>query len=302
MTQPRILHEGLSASDVDQTVLADALHRLATLPDIGDDIALVVAADIGQAIRVRLPADQARIYDPSRISGVVGAKTIPGPDGTSIVIDGRLLSTGLRRELSDAGIDVPRIVEHEGWHHVLDNRGESFHAAVERLALTGAHAHFVGQGLVMIDEYRVERALRERGLPLHESYIDSTGDVFAELATELRGGRLDLPVPQRMEVVMRAFNALTTHMTYLAGAGLTVQVLRGLPLWNRYVGDSFDETASVLEAVPSAAIPTDSDLLDATAATLGDRTLPAWLERVGFTLEDIDGGDMWFESISNDFV
>jgi hypothetical protein len=68
--------------------------------------------------------------------------------------------------------------EHEAWHGALAHHGEDVDVSFGRLGVEGMQAH-VGQALVLIDDYRIERALFEQGSTLDASYVPSTAAAVA---------------------------------------------------------------------------------------------------------------------------
>jgi hypothetical protein len=115
------VREDRGGGAVDEDLLNAATARIDTVPDIGE-IEIVLAGDLGASIRRRLSEEHARVYSTQRVSGAVGAKTIPREDGCAIVVDSRLLVPGVAAE---AGIDVERMFEHEAWHAALTRAGKA---------------------------------------------------------------------------------------------------------------------------------------------------------------------------------
>lgn len=269
------------------------------MPDVGE-IEIVIARDLEDSVRRRLSGEQARSFSAQRISGAVGAKTIPTERGCVIVVDSRLLIPGAA---AGAGIDVPRMFEHEAWHVALGHRDEDFYAGLERLQPTGAEAQYVGQALVLIDDYRVERALFEGGFALDPSYVPSTAETLEACAATMLDAITNRypgePITRCFETAVSAFNSLTTHLGYLAAAGADVGDLRQLERWPRLVGEHYDALGASLEPLPSAASAADAGLLD-TAARAAGELLHDWLALVGFEIRDHNGG-IYFDVLRHDF-
>jgi hypothetical protein len=295
----RVEREGDSAGTVDQALLDEARERLETVPDVGE-IEIVIDGDLEASVRRRLPDEQARLFSVQRVSGAVGAKTIPTERGCAIVLDARLLFPGAA---AGAEVDVPRMFEHEAWHIALRQRDEDFYSGLERLQASGADAQYVGQALVLIDDYRVERALFERGFTLEPSYLPATEETLeacvATLLDAIANRYADEPVTRCFETAVPAFNSLTTHLGYLAAAGADVADLRRLARWRRLVGDHYDALVASLAPMPSAAKGAVPDLLDETARAVA-AVLRDWLELVGFRISDVDGG-LFFDVLRHDF-
>src|SRR5262245_10213342 len=112
--------EGAREGQLDARLIEEGEGRLRSVSGL-DAVEIVFARDLTASVRRRLPADQAHAFSSERVSGRVGAKTITTPDGCSIVIDARLLFPGAA---AGAGVDVPRLFEHEAWHGALAFHGE----------------------------------------------------------------------------------------------------------------------------------------------------------------------------------
>jgi hypothetical protein len=297
--QIHIQFEGVRRDQVDEQLLDEATERLKTVVAL-DEVEIIVAGDLAASVRRRLPDDQAAMFSVDRVSGRVGAKMIPTLDGCAIVIDGRLLVPGAAMA---AEIDVARLFEHEAWHGALSHHAEDFHAAFSRLSIEGAQAHYVGQALVLVDDYRIERALFEQGSTLDASYVPSTTETLDGCAAAL----LDAvtlrypgePMTRCFETAVPAFNSLTTHLGYLAAADADIGALRGLPRWRGLVRNHYDRMKETLEALPSASERVEPAKIDATAIELG-QVLEAWLRDVGFVLRDVPTG-LYLDVLRHDF-
>jgi hypothetical protein len=299
------VYERISASVLDEAILDAALTSLGGVPGVGE-VDVVVAGDLEASIRQRLSEDAAAGFAVERVTGSVGAKTIHRDDGSSIVIDGRLLIQGAARA---ADIDVSRLLAHEGWHVSLRNRGEDFNTAAERHDVSGAWGHFLGQALIVIEEFRVERALCEQGLPLHRTYEQTTSLVLEELraalveAVTLRAQGGD--ICRTYDSAVRAFNALTIHFAYLAadyvasGGSRSIGSVRDSIAWTRYVNSNWAELVRRLEPIPAASDETGAATIDIAAGELAE-VLQGWMKDVGFDLYDVPGG-LYFDVLSNDF-
>lgn len=161
----------------------------------------------------------------------------------------------------------------------------------------------------MIEEFRVERALCEHGFPLHETYEQTTSDVFEELRAALLDAvtlrRPGEAVDRTYEGALRAFNALTIHFAYLAAdhvasrGARTIGPVRGSPGWVRYVHSNWDGLIRLLEPIPAAEADIELPAIDAAAAKLADM-LQGWLKDVGFDLFDVPDG-LYFDVLRHDF-
>ena len=264
-------------------------------------VEIVVTGHLERSIKRRLPEAEAAAFSADRVSGRVGAKMIPTATGCAIVVDGRFLVPGVA---DGAGLDVPRIFEHEGWHGALARHHEDFAASYSRASVSGARAHCLGQALVLIDDYRIELALIEQGHFLDESYVPSLVETLDGCAAALRDAVTlrypGEPMTRCYETTVPAFNSLTTHLSYLAAADAEVSSLRQHPRWRRLVGEHYDLMSDALARVPSAAVRVEPRIID-TAGTQLEEVLKDWLRDVGFELRDLADGRLYMDVLRHDF-
>jgi hypothetical protein len=155
LTSVSVEFEG-SRLAVDEALLAAAVARVAAVPDVGR-VDIMIASDLEESVRRRLDPEQARLFSAQRVSGAVGAKNMPNPDGCEVVVQAQLLVPGV---VSRAEMDLHRLFEHEAWHVSLHRRGEAKYRLPSPHCRDIAEAHYLGQADVLIEEYRVERAHR----------------------------------------------------------------------------------------------------------------------------------------------
>jgi hypothetical protein len=305
-TTVHVIYEGVSATRLDADIARAGVESLQSIADIGN-VEVVISGDLTRSVRSRLGAAEAKAFRSERVTGAVGAKVFKISDGHAIVMDARLLIPGAA---VFADIDVPRLFLHEGLHIALASHGEGASAIVApKRNTSGAHAHFFGQAAILVEEFRVERALGERGLPLHQTYSESLpgalGDANREFldAVILRHPNED--VSRCYDASLRAFNALTVHMAYLsaddvvsAERGTSQHLDRG-GLWPRLVGDFWDELRASLAPLPSADHRVGVVSLRQTAEATS-RVLQRWLRHVGFDLDDRKEG-LYFDVLRHDF-
>jgi hypothetical protein len=108
LTSVSVEFEG-SRLAVDEALLAAAVARVAAVPDVGR-VDIMIASDLEESVRRRLDPEQARLFSAQRVSGAVGAKTMPNPDGCEVVVQAQLLVPGV---VSRAEMDLHRLFEHE---------------------------------------------------------------------------------------------------------------------------------------------------------------------------------------------
>jgi hypothetical protein len=295
----RTTFEGVTC-EIDQALLLAATARIESV--LGDGVVkLVVAGDLEAAIRRRLTAAEAANYMVSRISGAVGAKTIALPDaGCAIVVNAKYLIPGIAEK---AGLDVPRVFEHEGWHAALIGREEDSRTGFAHADLDGSRGHYLGQAIVLVEEFRVERALAERGIRTESSSGASIPEVLVEFGHSLREADSLLcedDVLSAFQIVFGSFNALTTALTYLAADETVFHdsfwMDPELPGWSKFVGRYWEELVRELGHVPSAATAVTAARLDAYAEKIAD-LLKVWLEAIGYRLEDLPDGGLYFGQV-----
>jgi hypothetical protein len=286
--------------EIDTALLETALTRIESIPGQGT-VDLVVADDLDSAIRKRLTGAEAENFSTGRISGTVGAKTLALENrGCAIVVNAKYLIPGIA---AAAELDVPRVFEHEGWHAALIERREDARTSFKRLCLDGSRGHFLGQSVVIAEEFRVEKALAERGIRIEASSGLSIPEVLLEFERSLGSADSSLfqgDVRLAFDTVFGAFNALTTALSYLAADDIVFDDSSWLALepagWAKHVGDFWDELVDELTDLPSAAVPLDAERLDSYAEKLAD-LLDDWFEAIGYQLSDLPDGGLYFESL-----
>lgn len=294
------------ASGLDEELLSDSLAALAAIPGLGN-VQLVLAGDLTEAVKCRLSPEEGAGFRADRVTGSVGAKTLYLENGEPcIVMSARLLVPGA----AAAEVDVPRLFAHEGWHVAIYGRGEDFLTLFKRLTLSQTEAILIGQALILLEEFRVERALDEQGMQLYCSYDDSTIAVFAELTLAMRDAitlrYVAEPIDRTMDSAVRAFNAFTIHFAYLAADHVTSNGRRTIGAavtsdgWSRYVGTHWNALVDVLEPIPSAAHEMTFAQLEAAARQVAE-VLRAWLQHIGFDLYVLPNGDGYFDVLRHDF-
>lgn len=282
------------------TVLAAVVPRI-------EDVRVHVAGNFEQVVRDTVDdKEYAAAYKADRLFGRAAAKAIGQDDGTTdLVIDAWLVSV----EHAPEGDDIERLFHHEALHIAVNQRGEEVNDLRLRHGydMSSNRGYFGAVTGVMIEEYRAERALCEAGKWPHEDYLANFGDAvqaFADAAAD--GVRLRYPdesIQRCYETVCNAFHSLATYTGYVAAEMLvdperSPRVEPGTK--ERLLGSAWGAVVDALGAIPSAATPTDPELLEQLAWTTADR-VEHWLEYIGFTLKDLPEGGTYFDVLRHDF-
>lgn len=297
VTSVSIEFEGVRLA-VDESLLAAAVARVEGVPDVGH-VDIVIAGDLEESVRCRLNPEQARLFSLQRVSGAVGAKTMPNANGCEVAVQAQLLVPGVAAR---AGVDLLRLFEHEAWHVALHRRGETKYRLPSPTNQDIAEAHYLGQADVLVEEYRVERALREGGAALDATYVPSAQGVLSSCLDTMRNavGRFSREgIADCYETVVPAFNSLTTHLTYLAANETKQDELAAFRGWRRLVAGHYRVLCDSLVGVPSASTRRNPEILDRCSRRVS-QGLHAWLLDVGFEMRTEDGG-LYFEITRYEF-
>jgi hypothetical protein len=303
----------LSLLDVDQQDLdTNALDRgLALIEEVvprPEVVRVVVASDFVQAVRERVDdADYAAAYGADRLFGRATGKAIGHDDGTTdLVLDSWVLS----KTAAPEGNDVERMFHHEALHIAVSQRGEQMNDIRIRngYATNSNRGYFGAVTGVMIEEYRTERALCEAGRWPHEDHMgnfDAAVHAFACAAADgVHSHDLGEPIGRCYEMVVNTFHQLATYTGYVAAEMLACDRERRPEIEpaarRRLLGSAWEGVIDSLDAIPSAATVIVPAELEALAWSTVDR-VEDWLEHVGFTLEDLPQGGVYFHVLRCDF-
>ena len=258
---------------VDPVALTEALEALATVPFSTNPLEVVLAADVEFSVSKRDPDAPFR---ESRTGGQVTALTLrhAGTDGQPLVI------------LSAWAFQAPGTpahwARHEGWHVLLNERGEHGDAVVERAAARGHGGNLVvHMAAELLLEYRVELA----ACTFHgefDVHTDRTVDVFVDVEQHLADVVDDLDPAGRAEAeavlqddLFDFFNTLA-HIAAETHAAADFKHPFDHRLWQKFVGGYWEVLSDLLRPVPSAVdlmAPTDMDAVTEKLAML----LSVWL-------------------------
>lgn len=282
--------DSVTAAEVRAAV--DAIEQIAPRPN---EVNLVVTGDFVASNRSRLSDDEAKAYETGRTFGVAAARTLPRSDGTvDVVVASPLLHGDIARE-----IGLKRLVLHEAYHVSIHQREEVLGTIRLRHSISNMthRGYFSAVAGMVADEYRVERALCDRGDWPHHGYRST-------LSETLEAFRIDLidacrlrypnePIMRTSESVLTSFSHIATLGGYLAAESLASDGERApdttLALWERFVGGSWDPFLQTLAQMPSGAVEFPRGDLDAITFSLID-PLDAWLRHVGFEIRDESEG------------
>jgi hypothetical protein len=299
------------AEFVDEDVLDRALidEATAALPPLPhpDRASLVLTGDVVRSINKRGNHDTEHVpYTQERLTGMVGAKTLHHDETSEVIVVAGPFIRG--NEDAYRGLDMSRVVRHEGWHVALFQRDEDMAPLWKRLPaeLPGSDRHLFGIAAVGLTEARIERALRDEGREATSRAPDTEG-ILTDLRTAFRETVMmrhpDEDIRRTFEQAYSAFNQLVTHFCYVLAEDVDARDpgLAAVPsaLWERFVDDFWSRLGEVFERIPTAAKEIRAgELMD---LYLGSVSLfREWFAHIGFLLEEREGG-MYLDVLRHDF-
>jgi hypothetical protein len=284
------LKEQIVLGDVDRAQVELALRDLSSLP-IDGTVELVLTTNFDFSVRQRSGDEDGR-YRHQRPDGrAVAARAMCDADGqqNAIVIHAALFS-GQRPHvewMESIGVNMRRIIRHEGWHTVLQQRREDPIALVAARGSTREDMYLLFAAQV-VDEFRVERAMCEDGW----WRVDVEPDA-ASLKTAFRR----LVDASRLPPDDTAEPFLETKLGHCQGHGQTLACLaaelivlnqdisqrfRRSKIWKAVADPFWDRLVESLAPVASArqgmSMGKLLDSIDAVAALLSDWTRHLGLE------------------------
>lgn len=270
---------------------------LAALVDRPDEVRLVIAINLSEAVQAR--SDHGGTYDIARGSGLVGGRTMAVDDGIDVVIDGGFLvdiGSGGTPIPNVAGVElVRRTLAHEAQHVVMTQRGSGFEA-YDRARVDGwIGVHVFDIAAKMCDEHRAEWnaiQLTEPDPPTTTDVLDVLEAFGQELSEVNDAYQSSLDVRSLMEGVLKVCANPLTAVAYWMAQYRHGDVIDSAPsefaslrLWDRYIGQSWDEIAQALSQLPVTDLSTSSTVLHAAARDLAD-LLNRALQHIGFDYTD----------------
>lgn len=264
----------------------DAIERgVALLVPDHRAVRVLVTGNFEQAVRREMANHpEAESFTADRLAGVVAGKTICGTTESVIVIDAQWLQPG------EDHPDPYRLLAHEGGHVALHQRGETAEGR-RRLVRTRAEWVLLAGAAIALEEYRIERALHQLGLPAnadHWSTMPAT--LFNFIAEFLDGLALrypNEPIARTHDTLLGVTQQLAVKLHYLAaqdphGELPNDPVARGL--WQRFVSFTWPTLTALDATVPDASTSWPPDQHDAQLLQLtADRR--DWFAHLGFRLE-----------------
>jgi hypothetical protein len=195
-------------------------------------------------------------------SAVAAKAILPQPGGVhAIVVDGRVFTQG-PAGAPEVGLGpVVRVIVHEAWHSVFQQRGEDPVSLYQRLKPLPDAQHFRVAAQVL-DEYRVERATsadygRRPGLDAYDA---------AHFVQAYKAFRRAPKLPQPGSDWLETGIGLCQYYGLLLASTAADQLANKTrfsatgPLWERAVGTYWDRALEILGRIPSDADrPTDVD-------------------------------------------
>lgn len=197
-------------------------------------------------------------YSADRGAGVVGARTIPAPDGSSVVF----VNAGeIRHRASD---EVERLLAHEGGHALLNARGEDLNG---RRGLVGPNWQWemLCLGAFALDEARIETHLRDLGYPptstiCQEHLEDSLYVLNCDVSLALIDTGVDIREFARRIVVAQDHltKLLACLVPYLGTEGAAsphVLSAAGRRHWDDYLAGAWEARRSLYARCPDTSVP-----------------------------------------------
>jgi hypothetical protein len=300
----RVIYEGVATGGLTPEV-ARGIARVNEQVPRPDEVEIVIAGDFVKAVTTRLSGPETEYeYTTDRLFGAAAAKSLLVEGRSVIVMDARHLLPGALTTAS-----VERLFSHEGYHVAIEQRGETLSDLRLRHGLRGMSSEgtFAAFGGTAAEEYRVERALCDDGLPIDAGHLAdlplSLQLLRAEIIDGITNRTPNEPIDRCCQTVLTAFHRFTLLCAYLAGdelaGGAGVGAVRQTQNWSRLVSDYYDDSFEILAKLPSAATATPRADLDQVAFELGE-LYKRWLQYIGFTVEN-QGDGIYFDVLSHDF-
>jgi hypothetical protein len=280
----------------------DAIERgVALLVSDHRAVRVLVTSEFEQAVR-REMADhpEAASFTADRLAGAVAGKTICGATESVIVIDAQWLQPG------EDHPDPYRLLAHEGGHVALHQRGESADGR-RRLVRTHADWMLLAGAAIALEEYRIERALHQLGLPANADHWSTMPDNLFAFAAQFMDGLVlrypNEPIKRTHDTLLGATQQLAVKLHYLAAQDPHGELpddpyARGF--WQRFVSFTWPTLTALSATVPDATTPWPADQLDARLLQLTAHRRD-WFARLGFRLEpEADPEDYYFRVLLDD--
>lgn len=277
-------------------VSAEMFECLSLLGEISvnpGQVRLVITGDFVGSVQQRLAGDRSSEFDVERGSGMVAAKTMPGPDGfIDVLVPWWFFDVDREpAQRAESAALVVRTVVHEAHHVAMRQNQQGYkHADAESWRETNLRSAADS----VIDEYRAESGV---AATLVEEYSPwSPVEVLDALGRDV--GKAVASYQEHLDVERLAFETGTAclvgwrALAYIAAVDVadrdrspvTSEVAED-PLWKRLAANYWDEFRAVLQAVPAG-----RDIMPQADIALAVETLAVllgkWLDGLGFTWTD----------------
>jgi hypothetical protein len=261
-----------------------------------DDVRVVTTVNFERTV-AQLTGNTA--YTTARGGGVVAAKTVTGPDGSTVVLNYNELS-------SRTHADIRRLAAHEAGHVLIDARGTEETSGNRDPGESDWQWLLKALGAQAIVEFRIERSLAELGylaaqvaapVAVNHSLIV----INVEVVSAVIDPRSSADPGHLQDAVVTTLNHVTKLLAYVAaplvvGTGdfsPTGLPAEGLVNWRDYIAPTWLERLSLWSSIPSAMEPIH---IEAWRTTLRESLIleQKFLLDFGFAFEDAPGGQHAF--------
>jgi hypothetical protein len=294
---PALKIDSLMRDELDVEALSSGVAEATRWLPAGADVTFIVTHNFEETVRGGISDPElAAQYRQDRVRGGAIAYVLETDGGpTEVVIDASVVA------LPDVdAAAVRRLFAHESLHVAIRHREEDMTGRRARLGLErgSVRGSFAGLAGMAIEEFRVERALAQAGLPLERSYYDGL-PAFVEAvraSMEAGGDAADAEgdATPFLNAMLEGFEQLMTVVAYLLGDDIGSDGARSPDLSTLpapgWLETSYDALRNAFLDVPGAAVPILRRDLDVFADAIDDE-LRAWLSEIGLDIEDApDGG------------
>jgi hypothetical protein len=268
-----------------------------------EDVTVVVTTDFARTVA---QFSGASTYNADRGGGVVGARTMYGPDGPTTVLNSPELA-------SRPAADVERLLAHEAGHVIVAaRRNEEMSGYREDSETDWEWTLKCVGGLAMI-EYRIEKALVQRGYPPAESTPTSDADqhlyaVNAQVVEAvLDPANAD---PSRLhDRVVAVLDHATKLLAYIA-ASVTSERKNfdpaelsadGKANWSDYVASTWERRLGLYNSLPPVTQPITPEQWRAELHEASRLEMDV-LRDFGFAFANVPGDGYSFNRVATDVV
>jgi hypothetical protein len=280
---------------------------LTSLVDRPDDVTLVIACDLVEAVKLR----EFGPYTMDRGSSAVAARTMPRANGrVDVIVHGYYLAdktpaglptftaAGYPRLNAEAIKRYHRTIAHEAQHANMEWAGSGFRAYRLHDIGGGAKRLQFEVARKMCDEHRAERNAIENYSsqpPTAKDVLDILCHMGKELADASARYEQSPKTPaNRRQLHTEVYNACGPVWTWVAlwaaeyrdvdGVGPVPDDIAELKIWQRYIGPAWQTMADALSQLP-VEVDTSPDTLHQAAKGVA-KAVAKSLEQIGFRHSD----------------